>query len=43
MKGTGRIQNEQMPIMKKMGRPVFAPSAIKAAGGKYRELPGNPV
>ncbi|KEY73667.1 hypothetical protein S7711_07714 [Stachybotrys chartarum IBT 7711] len=38
----GRIQNENMPIMKETKTPVLAPSAIHAEGGKYRELPGTP-
>jgi hypothetical protein len=29
--------------MKERGGVVEAPSAIKADGGKYRQLPGNPV
>ncbi|KAL0933850.1 nadh:flavin oxidoreductase nadh oxidase [Colletotrichum truncatum] len=38
----GRIQHDQMPVKKKHGGAVLAPSAIKAEGGKYRDLPGNP-
>lgn len=39
----GRVQNEQMPAMKDSGCSVLAPSAIKADGGHYRDLPGAPV
>ncbi|KAH7127794.1 hypothetical protein B0J13DRAFT_483231 [Dactylonectria estremocensis] len=38
----GRIQNEGMPMMKSSGYPVYAPSAIPAAGGKFRLLDGKP-
>ncbi|KAL4863516.1 hypothetical protein BDV12DRAFT_189608 [Aspergillus spectabilis] len=38
----GRIQNENMPLLKENGYPVLAPSPIPAAGGKYRTLPGQP-
>lgn len=39
----GRCQNDEMPIMKEHGRHAVAPSAIPAKGGKYRDLPGEPV
>ncbi|KAF4943156.1 hypothetical protein F66182_18819 [Fusarium sp. NRRL 66182] len=39
----GRVQHDQMPIMKEMKGQVLAPSSIKAQGGKYRDLPGSPV
>ena len=39
----GRIQNENMPLLKEGGYPVLAPSKIKAAGGKFRTLEGIPV
>lgn len=39
----GRIQHDQLPIMKEKGGRVLAPSSIKAEGGKYRDLPGQPV
>ncbi|RMJ07955.1 hypothetical protein CDV36_012442 [Fusarium kuroshium] len=38
----GRIQHEDMPMMKASGYPVYAPSAVPAAGGKFRVLPGMP-
>ncbi|KAG5800742.1 hypothetical protein H9Q69_000301 [Fusarium xylarioides] len=38
----GRCQHDQLPIMKEKGAKVLAPCAIKAQGGKYRELPGMP-
>ncbi|KAE8131452.1 hypothetical protein BDV38DRAFT_288698 [Aspergillus pseudotamarii] len=38
----GRCQHDQMPVMKKMGGRVLAPSSIKADAGKYRDLPGAP-
>ncbi|GKZ21727.1 hypothetical protein AbraIFM66951_003797 [Aspergillus brasiliensis] len=38
----GRIQNDNMPMLKDSGYLVLAPSAIKARGGKYRTLPGLP-
>ncbi|KAM5345156.1 hypothetical protein ACJ41O_011018 [Fusarium nematophilum] len=38
----GRCQHDQMPVMKEHGGRVLAPSAIKADGGKYRDLPGGP-
>ncbi|RAH44903.1 FMN-linked oxidoreductase [Aspergillus brunneoviolaceus CBS 621.78] len=38
----GRIQHDQMRIMKEKGGRVLAPSSIKAEGGKYRDLPGQP-
>ncbi|KAI5475869.1 hypothetical protein MNV49_000751 [Pseudohyphozyma bogoriensis] len=37
-----RIQHEDMPRLKASGQPVLAPSAVPAAGGKFRELPGSP-
>lgn len=39
----GRIQNENMPLLKESGYPILAPSKIPAAGGKYRLLDGAPV
>lgn len=39
----GRIQNDRMPMSQKTGTPVYAASAIPAAGGKFRELEGKPV
>ncbi|KAI5285514.1 hypothetical protein KEM52_002400 [Ascosphaera acerosa] len=39
----GRIQNEEMPLLKQSGEPVLSCSPIPAAGGKYRTLPGQPV
>ncbi|TFK54622.1 FMN-linked oxidoreductase [Heliocybe sulcata] len=38
----GRIQNENMPMLKESGYPVLAPSRIPAAGGKFRVLEGAP-
>ncbi|KAK0625611.1 N-ethylmaleimide reductase [Lasiodiplodia hormozganensis] len=38
----GRIQNENMPMLKNTGYPVLAPSRVKAEGGKYRLLEGHP-
>lgn len=39
----GRIQNDNMPMLKETGYPVLAPSKVKAQGGKYRALEGLPV
>ena len=39
----GRIQNENMPMLKESGYPVLAPSKVKAEGGKFRTLEGLPV
>ncbi|EQB51690.1 NADH:flavin oxidoreductase/NADH oxidase [Colletotrichum gloeosporioides Cg-14] len=39
---TGRCQHDEMPIMKKHGGVVLAPSAVPAMDGKYRDLPGQP-
>lgn len=39
----GRCQHDEMPIMKKHGGVVLAPSAVPAMDGKYRDLPGQPV
>ena len=39
----GRIQNDNMPLLKESGYPVLAPSKIRAAGGKFRTLEGVPV
>ena len=39
----GRIQNENMPLLKESGYPVLAPSKVRAAGGKFRTLEGAPV
>ncbi|KAF2422963.1 FMN-linked oxidoreductase [Tothia fuscella] len=33
-------QNENMPLLKESGYPIWAPSSIPATGGKYREPPG---
>ncbi|KAI2913738.1 hypothetical protein CBS147343_7550 [Aspergillus niger] len=38
----GRIQNENMPMLKKSGNPIYAPSKVPAKGGKYRTLEGLP-
>ncbi|RDW84087.1 Aldolase-type TIM barrel [Aspergillus mulundensis] len=38
----GRIQNENMPMLKQHQLPVLAPSRVKAPGGKYRSLEGVP-
>ncbi|KAH7126000.1 hypothetical protein EDB81DRAFT_951410 [Dactylonectria macrodidyma] len=38
----GRIQHEGMPQMQASGYPVYAPSPIPAAGGKFRHLEGIP-
>ncbi|KAI2784240.1 FMN-linked oxidoreductase [Daldinia loculata] len=38
----GRIQNDNMPMLKKHDYPVYAPSKIPAAGGEYRTLEGCP-
>ncbi|PSN59476.1 FMN-linked oxidoreductase [Corynespora cassiicola Philippines] len=38
----GRNQNENAPLLKAAGYPVLAPSSIKATGGSYRFLKGNP-
>lgn len=40
---TGRIQNENMPMLKDSGYPVLAPSKVRAAGGKFTLLAGVPV
>lgn len=39
----GRIQHEGMPLLRASGYPVYAPSCIPAAGGKFRLLEGKPV
>jgi 2,4-dienoyl-CoA reductase-like NADH-dependent reductase (Old Yellow Enzyme family) len=39
----GRIQNENMPLLKESGYPVLAPTKVRAAGGKFRVLEGVPV
>lgn len=39
---TGRIANDQMAHQLRAGKPVPAPSAVAARGGKFRELPGKP-
>lgn len=39
----GRIQNEKMPQLAASEYPVLAPSAVPAAGGKFRTLEGSPV
>ncbi|CAI7567596.1 unnamed protein product [Penicillium discolor] len=38
----GRIQNDNMPMLKEYNYPVLAPSKIKAKGGKFRTLDGTP-
>ncbi|OJJ36097.1 hypothetical protein ASPWEDRAFT_111961 [Aspergillus wentii DTO 134E9] len=38
----GRIQHEDMPMLKESGYPVLAPSTVPAAGGKFRLLEGKP-
>ncbi|XRM43763.1 hypothetical protein ABZX51_006921 [Aspergillus tubingensis] len=38
----GRIQNDNMPMLKESGYPVYAPSKVPAKGGKYRTLEGLP-
>ncbi|KAK5400808.1 hypothetical protein LTR06_011229 [Exophiala xenobiotica] len=38
----GRIQNEDMPLLKQSGYPVLAPSPVPAKGGKFRTLEGQP-
>lgn len=38
----GRIQNEEMPMLKDIGHPVYAPSKVPAKGGKFRTLEGVP-
>lgn len=39
----GRIQNENMPLLKANGYLVLAPSRVRAEGGTYRLLEGCPV
>lgn len=39
----GRCAHDEMPIAKEHKAQVLAPSAIKANGGGYRDLPGRPV
>ncbi|KIP04657.1 hypothetical protein PHLGIDRAFT_109236 [Phlebiopsis gigantea 11061_1 CR5-6] len=38
----GRVSHPDMPEQKAAGKPVPAPSAIAAYGGKFRQLPGEP-
>ncbi|KAL5335198.1 hypothetical protein BJX70DRAFT_330905 [Aspergillus crustosus] len=38
----GRVQNENMPLLKDNTYPVLAPSKVPAPRGKYRDLPGTP-
>ena len=38
----GRVAHPDMPEQKAAGTPVYAPSAIAAKGGKFRQLPGEP-
>ncbi|KAJ7580244.1 hypothetical protein C8J56DRAFT_896829 [Mycena floridula] len=38
----GRTAHPDMPEQIAAGRPVYAPSAIAAKGGKFRQLPGAP-
>ncbi|PPQ86621.1 hypothetical protein CVT25_006805 [Psilocybe cyanescens] len=39
---TGRLSHPDAPEQKLAGEPVYAPSAIAARGGKFRQLPGEP-
>ncbi|PPQ89268.1 hypothetical protein CVT25_001352 [Psilocybe cyanescens] len=39
---TGRTSHPDVPEQKLSGAPVYAPSAISARGGKFRQLPGAP-
>ncbi|KAF9468284.1 FMN-linked oxidoreductase [Collybia nuda] len=38
----GRTAHPDLPEHKASGKPVYGPSAIAAAGGKFRQLPGEP-
>ncbi|KAJ7589870.1 hypothetical protein C8J56DRAFT_936383 [Mycena floridula] len=38
----GRVAHPDMPEQIAAGRPVYAPSAIAAKGGEFRQLPGSP-
>lgn len=38
----GRASHPDMPEQLASGQPVYAPSAIAAKGGKFRQLPGQP-
>ncbi|KAK6956937.1 hypothetical protein Daesc_002219 [Daldinia eschscholtzii] len=38
----GRIQNDNMPMLKEHNYPVYAPSKIPATGGKFHSLEGCP-
>ncbi|KAF9010821.1 flavoprotein NADH-dependent oxidoreductase [Cyathus striatus] len=38
----GRLSHPDAPQQKLAGVPVYAPSAIAAKGGRFRELPGEP-
>ncbi|KAJ7589675.1 hypothetical protein C8J56DRAFT_826910, partial [Mycena floridula] len=38
----GRASHPDMPEQVASGTPVYAPSAIAAQGGKFRQLPGEP-
>ncbi|KAK8858438.1 hypothetical protein IAR55_002665 [Kwoniella newhampshirensis] len=38
----GRCGHPDMPIHKLSGQPLWAPSAIAARGGQFRDLPGEP-
>ncbi|EGO00660.1 hypothetical protein SERLA73DRAFT_50406 [Serpula lacrymans var. lacrymans S7.3] len=38
----GRISHPDAPEQKAAGKPVYAPSAISARGGKFRFIPGEP-
>ncbi|KAF8882045.1 hypothetical protein CPB84DRAFT_1871668 [Gymnopilus junonius] len=40
--GIGREAHPDMPQHQLAGTPVYAPSAIKVRGGKFRTLPGTP-
>ncbi|EGO00744.1 hypothetical protein SERLA73DRAFT_167001 [Serpula lacrymans var. lacrymans S7.3] len=38
----GRLSHPDAPEQKAAGKPVYAPSAIAARGGKFRFIPGEP-
>jgi 2,4-dienoyl-CoA reductase-like NADH-dependent reductase (Old Yellow Enzyme family) len=38
----GRIQNEEMPMLKDIVYLVYAPAKVPAKGGKFRTLEGTP-
>ncbi|KAF8955858.1 hypothetical protein BDZ97DRAFT_1855237 [Flammula alnicola] len=39
---TGRLSHPDTPQHKLSGIPIYAPSAIAARGGKFRQIPGEP-